>query len=86
MIKAEKATKNFGETYALKELTCQIPKGCVYGLIGSNGAGKSTFIRLITGVYKADEGTVSLEDQPIYENPGIKARVSYVPVISCIYL
>lgn len=79
MIKAEKVTKYFGNFCALKELDCQIPKGCIYGLIGSNGAGKSTFLRLITGVYQADSGRISLENQPIYENPEAKSKISYVP-------
>lgn len=79
MIKAEKVTKKFGGFYALKDLDCQIPKGCIYGLIGSNGAGKSTFLRLITGVYKADDGRISLEGENIYENPAMKAQISYVP-------
>ena len=32
---------------ALNHLSCEIPSGCIYGLVGSNGAGKSTFLRLI---------------------------------------
>lgn len=79
MIKAENATKKFGDFYALKELNCQIPKGCIYGLIGSNGAGKSTFLRMITGVYKADGGNVTLGGEAIYENPKIKEKIAYVP-------
>lgn len=79
MIQAENVTKNFGSFVALKELNCKIPKGCIYGLIGSNGAGKSTFLRLITGVYRADAGEITLEGRPIYENPGMKERISYVP-------
>lgn len=79
MIRAEKATKLFGEYCAVNELDCSIPKGCIYGLIGSNGAGKSTFLRLITGVYKADMGRVTLEGKEIYENPALKAQIAYVP-------
>lgn len=79
MIKAENLSKRFGDFYALKDLNCQIEKGCVYGLIGSNGAGKSTFLRLITGVYQADAGIVTLEGRPIYENPIMKEGIAYVP-------
>jgi ABC-2 type transport system ATP-binding protein len=43
MIQAEKLTKTFDKKVALDNLTCRIPDGCVYGLVGSNGAGKSTF-------------------------------------------
>jgi len=79
MIKAENVTKKFGSFEALKNLSCNIPKGCIYGLIGSNGAGKSTFLRMITGVYKADGGKITLEDEEIYENPKTKGRIAFVP-------
>lgn len=79
MIQAQMATKRFGSFYALRDLNCTIQKGCIYGMIGSNGAGKSTFLRLITGVYKADDGRVTLEGQNIYENPELKSRIAYVP-------
>ena len=79
MIQTEKLTKNFEGFTALRDITCSIPKGCIYGMVGSNGAGKSTFLRLITGVYKADEGTVLIDDQSVYENPLTKERIAYVP-------
>ena len=60
-------------------MSCKISDGCIYGLIGSNGAGKSTFLRLITGVYKPDEGQVLLDGEPVYENPAAKAKIAYVP-------
>ena len=50
MIKAENLTKSFGDFVALSGITCSIPQGCIYGMVGSNGAGKSTFLRLDTGV------------------------------------
>lgn len=43
MIKAENLSKKFENFIALNSLTCTIPKGCIYGMVGSNGAGKSTF-------------------------------------------
>ena len=60
-------------------MTCTIPRGCIYGLVGSNGAGKSTFLRLITGVYRPDEGKALLDGQSIYENPSVKSRIAFVP-------
>jgi len=79
MIKAISATKRFGEVKAVNNLTCEIPKGSVYGLIGSNGAGKSTFLRMITGVYKPDDGEVRINGDIVYENPVAKKRFAYVP-------
>lgn len=56
-----------------------MPQGAVYGLIGSNGAGKSTAIRHLTGIYRPDAGTVTIGGLPVYENPEIKSRIGYIP-------
>ena len=79
MLKMQEVTKTFGGFTALNNLSMHIPKGAVYGLVGPNGAGKSTAIRLLTGVYRPDRGEITLEDQPIYENPAVKTRISYIP-------
>lgn len=79
MIKTEHLTKSFDDYTAVNDITCTIPDSCIYGMVGSNGAGKSTFLRLITGVYKADSGIITFDNEPVYENPNIKARISYVP-------
>ena len=60
MIHAENVTMKFENFTALNKLNCTIPDGCIYGLVGSNGAGKSTFLRLISGVYKPLEGTIDI--------------------------
>ena len=79
MLKICGLKKKFGSFTALNNMSCKISDGCIYGLIGSNGAGKSTFLRLITGVYKPDEGQVLLDGEPVYENPAAKAKIAYVP-------
>lgn len=79
MIKAENITMRFNDFTALNNLSCTIPDGCIYGLIGSNGAGKSTFLRLLSGVYRPAEGKILIDDQPVWENPAAKAKIVYVP-------
>lgn len=79
MIKATNVVKKFDSFAALDHVSCTIPDGCIYGMVGSNGAGKSTFLRLLTGVYKADEGSITIDGEPVYENPAIKDQVIYVP-------
>lgn len=79
MICAENVTKKFDGFAALRGLNCTIPEACVYGLVGSNGAGKSTFLRLISGIYRADEGSVTFDGAPVYENPEVKGKIVYVP-------
>lgn len=79
MIYAKNVTMKFDDFVALNHLNCKIPDGCIYGLVGSNGAGKSTFLRLISGVYRPMEGSVDVDGDPIYENPAVKKQIVYVP-------
>ena len=69
----------FDDFTALKNLNCEIPEACIYGLVGSNGAGKSTFLRLISGIYRPDSGEVTFDGEPVYENPEVKKKILYVP-------
>ena len=78
MIKVTNVTKKFEDFIALNDITCNIQEGSIYGLIGSNGAGKSTFLRLLTGVYKADSGNILIDDEPVWENPKAKQKFMYV--------
>lgn len=79
MITVKHLTKKFGDFTALNDITCTIPEGSIYGMVGSNGAGKSTFLRLITGVYKPDEGEIKIDGVPVYDNPEAKEKFMYVP-------
>ena len=79
MITANQLTKKFDSFTALNALNCKIPEGCVYGMVGSNGAGKSTLLRLISGIYKADGGSIEIDGQNVYDNTVIKNRLIFVP-------
>ena len=79
MITTNNAVKRFGQVTALDGINSTIPDGCVYGLVGSNGAGKSTFLRLLSGVYCPDSGTVLMDGEPVYENSDAKPRIVMVP-------
>ncbi len=79
MITCDSLTKQFGKFTALNALSCQIQDGCIYGMVGSNGAGKSTFLRLLTGVYRPDGGTVTIDGTDVFDNPTVKRRMAYVP-------
>ena len=79
MLEMKNVTKTFGSFTALDNLTMTVPKGTVYGLVGPNGAGKSTAIRHLTGVYRPDSGEITMEGQPIYENPALKERIASIP-------
>lgn len=79
MIEAKNLTKVFGDYKALNNISCTINEGCIYGMVGSNGAGKSTFLRLLTGIYKADEGTITIDGDNVYENVRLKEQMAFVP-------
>ena len=79
MIQADQLTKRFDNITALNSLTTTIEEGSIYGLVGSNGAGKSTFLRLMAGIYRPSEGSLSINGQPIYENTAIKQDIFFIP-------
>lgn len=79
MISAQNLTKRFDNFVALEDVSCSIPSGCIYGMVGSNGAGKSTFLRILAGIYRADSGRICMDGEAVYENPHVKSRMVFVP-------
>ena len=51
----------------MDHINAEIKSGSVFGLIGTNGAGKSTFLRLAAGILKADEGHVTIDGEEVFE-------------------
>ncbi|MDR2749708.1 MAG: ATP-binding cassette domain-containing protein [Clostridiales bacterium] len=60
VLRATDATKKYGQSTALKKVNIEISRGQIYGLIGLNGAGKSTFMRAVTGLISLDGGEIEL--------------------------
>lgn len=56
---------SFGGLRAVDDFNIEVKKGCLYGLIGPNGAGKTTIFNLLTGVYRPNEGIITLDGQDI---------------------
>jgi branched-chain amino acid transport system ATP-binding protein len=65
MLEVRGLTKRFGGIIALDGLELHINKGEIVGIIGPNGSGKTTFVNVVTGLYKADRGEVLFEGRPI---------------------
>ncbi|MCB8882215.1 sugar ABC transporter ATP-binding protein [Acidisoma cellulosilytica] len=57
--------KTFGATRALDNANLVVERGAIHGLIGQNGAGKSTIIKILGGLYKADSGSVTIDGQTL---------------------
>ena len=78
ILKAEHLTKSYGGKTVLNDLNVSVKKGTVFGLLGANGAGKSTTIECLLGTEKADSGSVSLfgrkrgKDRSLFEKIGVQ--------------
>jgi ABC-2 type transport system ATP-binding protein len=58
LARLERVTKSYGEHQALRGLTLEVRPGEVFGLLGRNGAGKTTALRILTGLLTPDSGSV----------------------------
>ncbi len=67
MIRVVEVTKTFGKRNVINNVSLEITEGTIFGLLGPNGAGKTTLIRILCGLLSSDEGTVSINNQPIEE-------------------
>lgn len=79
MIEIKGLTKKFDNKFiALDNADLTIPTGTAFGLLGSNGAGKSTILRLISGIYKQEEGTIKVDGEDVFDNVSVKERVFFI--------
>lgn len=80
MIEVEHVSKNYGSLRAVKDVSFQVEKGEVLGLLGPNAAGKTTLMRIMTGYLPPTEGRVTLEGKDVADNPvAAKRRIGYLP-------
>ena len=79
VVRAENLSKYFGDKCAVDHLNLSIPKGCICGLLGRNGAGKTTAIRMLLGFLEPTAGASSVLGCDSQElTPAIRERVGYV--------
>ncbi len=78
MIEVKGISKSFSGIKAVDNLDAVIQEGAVFGLIGTNGAGKSTFLRMVCGVLKPEEGTILVDGRPVFETPESKQKMFYI--------
>ena len=70
--------KNFGNFIAVDNLSLKIEYGCIYGLLGSNGSGKSTTIRMLCGVLPPSNGKIRILGYDIHDLTKIKSKIGYM--------
>lgn len=78
MIEVKGVTKYFNKNKALDGLNINVKDGSIYGLVGTNGAGKTTIIKSIMGIQKPEEGSVYISGEQVYENTEVKKKLGYV--------
>lgn len=80
MISLEHATKRYGRNTGLLDVSFTAEKGSITGLLGRNGAGKTTALNLLTGYFPPDEGSVTVNGMDMIERPGeCKRHIGYLP-------
>jgi len=73
-------SKSYGDTHAVQHLSLEVKKGELFGLIGPDGAGKTTVFRMLTTLLLPDEGTASIEGWDIVKDyKEIRKHVGYMP-------
>lgn len=87
MIEVQHLTKQYGAKTALNDVSFSVPRGQVLGLLGLNGAGKSTTMNIIAGCLAATSGTVTIDGVDIVKNPlAAKKKIGYLPEIPPLYV
>ena len=79
IIEIKGLNKSFGEVHVVRDLSFHVDAGALFAFLGVNGAGKSTFLRTLCGVYQPDDGQVLIDGKAGWDNPEVKRRIAYVP-------
>ena len=74
-------SKHFGGVKALIDVDFQVEKGEIHALLGGNGAGKSTILKVLNGVHVPDSGTIVIDGQPLTEVSPEAARRAGIAMI-----
>ena len=86
MIEVQNLTKYFKDFCAVDNISMTIQKGEILGLLGPNGAGKTTTLRMLTGYFRPDSGTIKIKDLQMPEDTiKIKSLIGYLPESAPLY-
>lgn len=78
MIEIKDVTKSYDRIKAVDNVSVTIRENTVFGLIGTNGAGKSTILRMASGVLKPDAGEITIDGLPVFDNMEAKNRIYFI--------
>ncbi|MCG3087642.1 ABC transporter ATP-binding protein [Sporosarcina cyprini] len=83
MIKLQGISKKYGGKRVLDQVSLELPQGKIIGLVGENGSGKSTMLKVIAGLLTPDEGKATFNGEPITRN--IAAHLAYMSDTDAFY-
>lgn len=72
-------SKKLNNNLILNDCTFSVPDGQIYGIVGINGVGKSTLLKIISGVYKQNSGTILFNNSTILNNNLVKKDILFIP-------
>lgn len=86
MIKVENLSRSYGEFTAVKQVSFTLEPGQIVGLLGHNGAGKTTIMKMLTGYLEPSSGTITVNDKPLEADAqSARALMGYLPENSPLY-
>lgn len=80
----DSVSKSFGEVVAVRDVSFNVRQGEIFGLVGQNGAGKTTVLRMIMDIFRPDAGRITIFGQPPEE--AVKEIIGYLPEERGIYV
>ncbi|MEZ5397958.1 MAG: ABC transporter ATP-binding protein [Bryobacterales bacterium] len=86
MIQVRNLTRYYGEFPALRDVSFDLKAGEIVGLLGLNGAGKSTTLKVLAGVMVPSIGSVPIDGHELSDHPADRARIGYLPEDPPLYL
>ena len=84
IVKTQNLSKWYGEVMGVNDVTSTIQPG-ITGLLGPNGAGKTSLLKLMTGQLKPNKGTITVLNEPVWNNYRLTKRIGYCPDIELAY-
>ena len=86
IIFTKELTKRFGDVRALDHVNLEVEKGEIFGLLGPNGSGKTTMVRILCGLMTPTQGTATVVGFDVSSHPEqVKANIGYMPQRFCLY-
>ncbi|MDD1693643.1 MAG: ABC transporter ATP-binding protein [Methanoregula sp.] len=80
VLEARDLSKTYGEVQAVNRVTLSVEEGALFGLLGPNGSGKTTMIKMLTGQTRPTDGTATVLGVDVMEDPvGVRGRVGIIP-------